>query len=40
MHIGFMEIAFDAGIDAETVIDNAAKERERKRFERSALPSQ
>lgn len=40
MHIGFMEIAFDAGIDAESVIDTAVKERERKRFERSALPSQ
>ena len=36
MHIGFMEIAFDAAVDAETVIDAAAKEREKKRFERSA----
>jgi len=36
MHIGFMEIAFDASINAETVIDPAAKEREKKRFERSA----
>jgi hypothetical protein len=36
MHIGFMEIAFDSGIDAESIIDPAAKEREKKRFERSA----
>ncbi|HYP13593.1 MAG TPA: thiol-disulfide isomerase [Bryobacteraceae bacterium] len=36
MHIGFMEIAFDATVDAETVIDASAKEREKKRFERSA----
>lgn len=36
MHIGFMEIAFDANIDAESVIDADAKERERKRFESSA----
>ena len=40
MHIGFMEIAFDAAVDAETVIDAAAKEREKKRFERSAGPAQ
>jgi hypothetical protein len=40
MHIGFMEIAFDAAVDAETVIDAAAKDRERKRFERSAGPTQ
>jgi hypothetical protein len=40
MHIGFMEIAFDAAVDAETVIDAAAKEREKKRFERSAAPAQ
>ena len=40
MHIGFMEIAFDAGVDAETIIDPAAKDREKKRFERSAGPSQ
>ena len=31
-----MEIAFDAAVDAEKVIDAAAKEREKKRFERSA----
>jgi hypothetical protein len=36
MHIGFMEIAFDARANAETVIDPAAKEREKKRFESSA----
>ncbi|HYI97757.1 MAG TPA: thiol-disulfide isomerase [Bryobacteraceae bacterium] len=36
MHIGFMEIAFAADMNAETVIDAAAKEREKKRFERSA----
>ena len=40
MHIGFMEIAFDAGVNAETVIDTAAKEREKKRFERTAGPVQ
>ena len=40
MHIGFIEIAFDAAVDAETVIDGAAKEREKKRFERSAGPAQ
>jgi hypothetical protein len=40
MHIGFMEIAFDADTNAETVIDAAAKEREKKRFERSAGPTQ
>jgi hypothetical protein len=40
MHIGFMEIAFDAAMDAETVIDAAAKKRERERFERSAKPAQ
>jgi hypothetical protein len=40
MHIGFMEIAFDSGIDPETVIDAAAREREMKRFERSAGPAQ
>ena len=40
MHIGFMEIAFDAGVDPETVIDAAAKEREKKRFERSAGSTQ
>ena len=39
MHIGFMEIAFDATVDAETVIDAAAKEREKKRFELSAGPA-
>lgn len=36
MHIGFMEIAFDAKMNAEKIIDPAAKERERKRFESSA----
>lgn len=36
MHIGFMEIAFDAGTDAETIVDPAAREREKKRFEQSA----
>jgi hypothetical protein len=40
MHIGFMEIAFDAGADAEKIIDAAAKEREKKRFERSVGSSQ
>jgi hypothetical protein len=40
MHIGFMEIAFDASADAETIIDPSAKEREKKRFERSAAPAQ
>jgi hypothetical protein len=40
MHIGFMEIAFDASVNAETVIDTAAKEREKKRFERTAGPAQ
>jgi hypothetical protein len=40
MHIGFMEIAFESAIDPETVIDAAAKEREMKRFERSAGPVQ
>lgn len=35
MHIGFMEIAFDARTNAETIIDAAAKEREKKQFERS-----
>lgn len=39
MHIGFMEIAFDAKTNAETVIDPAAKERERKRFEGTATSS-
>ena len=39
MHIGFMEIAFAADTNAETVIDAAAKEREKKRFERSAETS-
>ena len=39
MHIGFMEIAFAADMNAETVIDAAAKEREKKRFERSAETS-
>ena len=39
MHIGFMEIAFDANVNAETVIDSAAKERERKIFERTASPT-
>ena len=39
MHIGFMEIAFDASTNAETVIDPAARERERKRFEGTATSS-
>lgn len=36
MHIGFMEIAFDAKMNAETVIDSEAKQRERLQLERSA----
>jgi hypothetical protein len=40
MHIGFMEVAFESTIDPETVIDAAAKEREMKRFERSAGSAQ
>jgi hypothetical protein len=38
MHIGFMEIAFDANVNAESVIDETAKDRERKNFERTATP--
>ena len=36
MHIGFMEIAFDAKLNAEKVIDPAAKTREKQRFESTA----
>ncbi len=36
MHIGFMEIAFDARLNAEKVIEPAAKAREKQRFEATA----
>ncbi|HZT30694.1 MAG TPA: cytochrome c [Bryobacteraceae bacterium] len=39
MHIGFMEIAFDARQDAEAIIDPAAKTRERRRFEETVRTS-